>query len=174
MLAIIAIGGNSLIKDKEHQTVPDQYEADNGFYQSTVIAIDTTAQNHSIHNNDNSDYFRVNLQEGQTYTIETHIHPTNANTVDTMIVLYDADFNVIEINDDSGSGLYSKIIYNCTETVKYYIVIVPCLYGTDLTGYYSIDVRLGSYGSSNTNKSIDIKKEKKARDNLNKRIKKFK
>ncbi|UCB46478.1 MAG: carbamate kinase [Spirochaetota bacterium] len=27
MLAIVAIGGNSLIKDKEHQTVPDQYEA---------------------------------------------------------------------------------------------------------------------------------------------------
>ena len=27
MLAIVAIGGNSLIKNKEHQTVPDQYEA---------------------------------------------------------------------------------------------------------------------------------------------------
>ena len=26
-VAVVAIGGNSLIKDKEHQTVPDQYEA---------------------------------------------------------------------------------------------------------------------------------------------------
>jgi carbamate kinase len=26
-LAVVAIGGNSLIKDKQHQTVPDQYEA---------------------------------------------------------------------------------------------------------------------------------------------------
>ncbi|HXV42511.1 MAG TPA: carbamate kinase, partial [Anaerolineae bacterium] len=26
-VAVIAIGGNSLIKDKQHQTVPDQYEA---------------------------------------------------------------------------------------------------------------------------------------------------
>ncbi|HEX9189842.1 MAG TPA: carbamate kinase, partial [Vicinamibacteria bacterium] len=25
--AVIAIGGNSLITDKEHQTVPDQYQA---------------------------------------------------------------------------------------------------------------------------------------------------
>src|SRR5262245_42405629 len=26
-VAVIAVGGNSLIKDKQHQTVPDQYEA---------------------------------------------------------------------------------------------------------------------------------------------------
>jgi len=28
-LAIVAVGGNSLIKDKEHRTIPDQYEAAN-------------------------------------------------------------------------------------------------------------------------------------------------
>ena len=26
-IAVVAIGGNSLIKDPQHQTVPDQYEA---------------------------------------------------------------------------------------------------------------------------------------------------
>ncbi|MGB9593063.1 MAG: carbamate kinase, partial [Anaerolineae bacterium] len=26
-VAVVAIGGNSLIKDKDHQTVPDQYQA---------------------------------------------------------------------------------------------------------------------------------------------------
>ncbi|MBU1879422.1 MAG: carbamate kinase, partial [Chloroflexi bacterium] len=26
-LAVVAIGGNSLVKDKNHKTVPDQYEA---------------------------------------------------------------------------------------------------------------------------------------------------
>ena len=26
-VAVVAVGGNSLIKDKDHQTVPDQYDA---------------------------------------------------------------------------------------------------------------------------------------------------
>ncbi|MEW6568308.1 MAG: carbamate kinase, partial [Chloroflexota bacterium] len=26
-LAVVAVGGNSLIKDKDHQTIPDQYAA---------------------------------------------------------------------------------------------------------------------------------------------------
>lgn len=39
-LAVVAVGGNSLIKDKQHQTVPDQYAAaqETGVHIAGMIA----------------------------------------------------------------------------------------------------------------------------------------
>jgi carbamate kinase len=40
-LAIVAVGGNSLIKDKEHRTIPDQYEAANESMKHIVGMIES-------------------------------------------------------------------------------------------------------------------------------------
>lgn len=65
-------------------------------------------------------YYELKINTAGTYTLETHLY---SSSCDTVMYLYDYDWNQVGYNDDGGAGLYSKI----TSTLNpgtYYIKVI--------------------------------------------------
>ena len=63
------------------------------------------------------DWYAVTLTAGTRYVFET----SGAGTVDTLLMLRDANGNAIGENDDGGAGVYSRLVFTPTTSGTYYI-----------------------------------------------------
>jgi hypothetical protein len=88
------------------------------------------------------DWLRFSASAGTTYVIETRSR--SSDTVDTVLELYDTDGStLLERNDDSGSGLYSRIVAGPSlidTSGTYYIRIRG--FGNTSTGDYEASVTI--------------------------------
>lgn len=104
------------VKEREFDT--DIYEPDNDITTTNSMNIDDE-QDHTFHFPGDVDYIILDASKDITYRIETSF---NSMDIDTELTLFDSDENDIAYNDDSGS-LFSKIIWICNESGRYYIMV---------------------------------------------------
>ncbi len=84
------------------------------------------------------DVFSINVVAGETYMIS--VRGTGANPLaDSVIFLLDDAFNVVDLDDDGGSGTNSLLTFTAAYTGTYFID-VEAYPGSGLTGQYDIDV----------------------------------
>ena len=117
----------------------DAYESDDDPPSSKTIIINGANQHRSFHDVGDYDFISVDFQNGETYKIETY-KETDDRQTDTIIGLLNSSYTVITGDDNGGNGQFSRIIYNCTQTGTYYIVVLE---GWGDLGLYQIDVKSG-------------------------------
>ena len=88
-------------------TAGDDHEPDNSWDQAAVIS-DGVPQNHSIAPVGDEDWIKFTLSEESEIVLESA-----GLTGDTRMWLYDGNLNLIEFNDDDGTGLFSLIGREC-------------------------------------------------------------
>ncbi|MEA3421897.1 MAG: hypothetical protein U9Q97_09520 [Acidobacteriota bacterium] len=101
--------------------IPDAYEPDDNYSTANYIPVDGTKQTHDFHVPGDQDWLKFNATKDSFYTVETtELGPGS----DTYLYLYDTDgISEIERNDDGGIGLASKIIWNCSISGTYYVMV---------------------------------------------------
>ncbi len=108
---------------------------------TSVSANSSTSGDIEIEND--IDYFNFSATSGHTYTIET----TLGTLDDSDITLYDTNgLSVIDSDDDSGSGAASKLVWTCTDTGTYYIMVEGHFYAS--IGTYTLNISAESGGSA--------------------------
>lgn len=114
----------------------DMYEPDDVYTSASTIIVNGGGQSHTTHDSDNVDWLKFDAINGNDYTIETYnLDPDQ----DTMLYLFDTDGTTqLDLDDDSGDGLASKISWTCPSDGTYFIKEVP--YGADDLGPYDISV----------------------------------
>jgi len=101
--------------------IPDAYEPDDNPLLANYISVDGTKQTHNFHVPGDQDWLKFNATSDISYIIETS---DLGNESDTYLYLYDTDGTTeIEHDDDSGIGLASKIVWNCSISGTYYIMV---------------------------------------------------
>ncbi|HMQ94001.1 MAG TPA: DVUA0089 family protein [Amaricoccus sp.] len=86
------------------------------------------------------DWFAITFTLGETYTIDLQGQDSGLGTLhDPYLILYDADGNWVDENDDSGS-LDSQLVHTAAASGTYYIVAREL---DDGTGTYSLSVTAG-------------------------------
>lgn len=98
------------------------------------------------------DWIELSVDIGEAYTISTSAGAGDA-VQDTFLVLYDADGNQLDIDDDGGSGYYSEINFTASGTTYYAAVMTyQSWYGYNPTdeGSYVLDLGVDGGGTSNT------------------------
>ena len=101
--------------------IPDAYEPDDNPLLANYISVDGTKQTHDFHVPGDHDWLKFNATSDISYIIETS---DLGNESDTYLYLYDTDGTTeIEHDDDSGIGLASKIVWNCSISGTYYIMV---------------------------------------------------
>ncbi|WP_284734845.1 pre-peptidase C-terminal domain-containing protein, partial [Sphingosinicella terrae] len=84
------------------------------------------------------DTFSLNVVAGQTYMIS--VYGSGSDPLgDTIVALFDDAFEVVNIDDDGGSGTNSLLTFTASYTGTYYID-VEAYPGSGLTGQYTLDV----------------------------------
>jgi hypothetical protein len=121
-------------------TGADNYEeeSDDDFGTENTMSYDSVEQSHTIDHGDDQDYIKLDLTNISIDTkvlIETGFVSFDT---DTLLRIYDANGEVLVTDDNSGSGLYSKIEYDFTEGV--YFVMISTADGRP--GDYVISVKL--------------------------------
>ncbi|NOQ29320.1 MAG: hypothetical protein GQ566_04350 [Methanosarcinales archaeon] len=115
-------------------SIPDAYEPDDNYLLSSYISVDGVKQTHNFHVPYDQDWLKFSATECGAYTIETSDFGGES---DACLYLYSTD-GVTEIcHDDGGSGLASKIIWNCSTSGTYYVMVKhfnPLIFGPE-TGY---------------------------------------
>ena len=118
---------------------PDSYEPDNNASDARWIACNGTEQTHNFHVAGDEDWIKFNATSGATYIIETsNLGPD----CDTYIYLYDSNLTLIAQDDDGGTRLASRIVWNCSMDGIYYVMIRDFdsyAYGNDT--YYNISIK---------------------------------
>ena len=129
---------------------PDDLLQDAAFYDMNTEGV----QHRTLHHNDDYDYLRISCTAGSTLTVTTSPPAECPKLVDTVIFLLDEEGQLIAGNDDSGEGLYSRLVQPITETGSYFIKVITYHNyasgpqpGYDYGGYYDILCEAGS-GSS--------------------------
>jgi len=98
----------------------DIYEPDNTYSQASTMFLDTLQEHHSILPEYDIDWVTFNI----TSVPVSVVIETSGSSGDTRMWLYDSSgTNQLAYNDDSGSGLFSRITYIITQTGQYYIKI---------------------------------------------------
>ena len=105
--------------------------------------------------NSDKDWFRTSFQKGHIYQIDCK----KISSIDPYIYLLDKDGNIIEYDDDSGSGDDAQLIFTSGYSGDYFFEIGD--YGDDGIGEYSISAisltAIDDYGQDiYTNGSINI------------------
>ncbi|MCP4136591.1 MAG: hypothetical protein GY754_36815 [bacterium] len=118
----------------------DAYEAmsDDSFSTSSQVVVGAAAQLHTIHNTGDEDYMKLVITEAQVgkyIRIETH-RVQNITGINTILYLYDANFNEIKYDYDDGYANFSKIVQKFTVAGTYYLRVIDVINGT---GDYTID-----------------------------------
>ncbi|RLG27144.1 hypothetical protein DRN76_00390 [Methanosarcinales archaeon] len=106
---------------KFEESIPDAYEPDDNPSLANYIYVDSTKQTHDFHVSGDHDWLKFNATEGGSYTIETYELGVAS---DTYLYLYDTDGTTeIDHDDDSGIGVASKIVWNCSISGTYYAMV---------------------------------------------------
>ncbi|MHC1574294.1 MAG: dockerin type I domain-containing protein, partial [Candidatus Methanogasteraceae archaeon] len=116
-------------------SIPDAYEPDDNYSVANCISVDGTKQTHEFHVPYDQDWLKFGANEYGRYIIETSDLMCGS---DTYLYLYDTD-GTTEIcqDDDGGVGTASKIVWNCSTSGTYYIMVKhfsPLIFGPE-TGY---------------------------------------
>lgn len=97
--------------------------------QAASVTANSGAMTNYIYPDNDTDWFKIEMQQGTTYDIRTtNLSPSD--TMDTVMYLYEASDTQVYIaeNDDNynrdDNGLSSEIVYTATATGTYYINIV--------------------------------------------------
>lgn len=113
--AILALGGGSTPSPTPTDTIPDNSSTTS----SLTIGTDFLS---SIDFRYDSDWIRVSLTGGQSYTFDLLGLPSNVGTLgDPTLTLRDSAGNVLSYNDDGGTGLESRIDFTATTTGTYFL-----------------------------------------------------
>ena len=103
------------------ESILDAYEPDDDPSLANYISVDSTKQTHDFHVSGDHDWLKFNATEGGSYTIETSELGVAS---DTYLHLYDTDETTeIDYDDDSGIGVASKIVWNCSISGTYYAMV---------------------------------------------------
>jgi len=100
---------------------------------------------------DDQDYYKFNGVSGTTYIIELF---SDIDDVDTYMYLYNNAQSLLDENDDGGQGFQSKIIFECTSTETYYVMVEG--YDGSETGNYSISASIYNKEQTPYLKSVSI------------------
>ena len=82
------------------------------------------AQQSAIDTAGDSDWFRISLVAGQTYTFTVYLPPTSAGLDDSVLTLYDANGTQLRTNDDANLNanlLYSEITFTASSTGNFFL-----------------------------------------------------
>ncbi|MBL8547252.1 MAG: PPC domain-containing protein [Hyphomonadaceae bacterium] len=94
-----------------------------------------------------SDWFRVRLEEGQSYRFT--LDSSGDNPVgDPLIRLHDASGNEVGVDDDGGEGLNSYLEFTAPSTGNYFVEASS--FTGDATGGYTLSARTGDIPADNT------------------------
>ena len=99
---------------------PDAYEPDGSIGQETIIPTNHTYQLHNFHNSNDEDWVQFDATEGTRYVIET---ADLQGSCDTQMILFDSEYQPLYVDDDSGTGLGSKICWLCRSSETYYVAL---------------------------------------------------
>ncbi|RLG24467.1 hypothetical protein DRN77_02265, partial [Methanosarcinales archaeon] len=103
---------------------PDAYEPDDNYSLANYISVDGTKQTHNVHIPGDHDWLKFNATSDESYTIETS---DLGDQSDTYLYLYATDGTTeIDHDDDGGTGLASKIVWDCSISGTYYVMIRHC------------------------------------------------
>ncbi|MGD9495441.1 MAG: S8 family serine peptidase [Armatimonadota bacterium] len=99
---------------------PDQYEVDDSAAEAGRIDTDGGRQQHSFHTTRDYDWVSFEGVAGLRYDVQTWV----SLGTDTIINLYGTDAQtVLDSNDDKGSDLGSRIIWDCPADGVYYVEV---------------------------------------------------
>ena len=118
---------------------PDSYEPDNNASNAKWIECNGMEQTHNFHVSGDEDWLKFNATSGATYIIETSDLGPDC---DTYMYLYDSNLTLITEDDDGGTGLASKIVWNCSIDGIYYVMIRHYdseAYGNDT--HYNVSIK---------------------------------
>ncbi len=115
------------------EVLPDAYEPDDTCAQARAISANATAQTHDFHATSDVDWVRFDATIGNRYTIETSNLGSNG---DTIMALYRSDCTtLIGLDDDSGPGVGSRIVWDADANAPLYAKVYP--FSVDRTGLNS-------------------------------------
>lgn len=101
-----------------------------------ILSIGGT-RNGSIESVGDYDWFRMSLTAGTTYRLEAlGLDTTNGTLADPYLQLYSSSGSFISFDDDSGTGLNSRITYTPTSSGTYYLVASEAF--DESTGTYTV------------------------------------
>jgi methionine-rich copper-binding protein CopC len=112
-------------------TIADDFPFDVG--TAGVVSVDRPASIGRIDAVSDRDLFRVSLSAGTTYVFDAL--GASGGLEDPYLSLYGPSFGLIALDDDSGAGLASRIVYTATASGNFYLGVSDA--GTD-TGAYSL------------------------------------
>jgi serine protease AprX len=105
-------------------SIPDAHEPDDDYSLANYISVDGVRQTHNFHVPYDQDWLKFSATGRSSYTIETSDLRSDSNTC---LYLYSTDgtTEICHDNDDGddGSGLASKIVWNCNTSGTYYIMV---------------------------------------------------
>lgn len=113
MLAVVGL--TDLWAIRPAGLAPDAYEADNTPAQARTIAVNGAAQTHSIHAAGDVDYVQFTLAAAGNVVVQT-----SGRTGDTELRLYNGSGALLAYDDDSGTGLFSRIAVTNLRAGTYY------------------------------------------------------
>lgn len=132
---------NSITSGPFKLAITDAYEPDNSYEEARETEIGVLYDRNSLlpEYYDYFDWYKIHVDSTNcVYVIET-FPSEGCSNVDTMLYLYaDPEEEPLAVDDDSGSGLYSKIYYYFGEPGDYYILVVP--FDEYEQGYYGLKV----------------------------------
>ena len=106
---------------------------------ATTCRVDVGASATGNIGSNDIDWFRVDLETGKKYQFDLEGADTGRGTLgDPNLSLFDGSGIYIGVDDDSGTGLNSQIVYTATETGAHYLRATRTLTGT---GTYTLSVR---------------------------------
>jgi hypothetical protein len=102
-------------------SIPDAYEPDDNYSVASYISVDGAKQTHDFHVPYDQDWLKFSAMGCGSYTIETSDLRSDS---DTCLYLYSTDGTTeICYDDDGGSGRASKIVWNCSTSGTYYVMV---------------------------------------------------
>ncbi|MDP2295755.1 MAG: M10 family metallopeptidase C-terminal domain-containing protein [Pseudolabrys sp.] len=123
-------------------------DAASGTGTTYTLAVGDTAQGHIGFLGD-SDWYRVNLVAGQTYTVAIAGEGATSNNLqDPYLTLRNGSGASLAVNDDSGPGSYSSLTFTAGYTGTYYLDAQA--YNNGRTGQYGLSIIEGSKANYDT------------------------
>jgi hypothetical protein len=132
-------GGSELMSPPTISAPLDLIASDPATWVPAHLSVpDTILLTDTIDPADDFDVFALNVVAGETYMIS--MRGTGANPLtDSVIFLLDDSFNLVDLDDDGGSGTNSLLTFTAAYTGTYF-VDAEAYPGSGLTGEYTLDV----------------------------------
>ncbi|MFN4020963.1 MAG: M10 family metallopeptidase C-terminal domain-containing protein, partial [Erythrobacter sp.] len=114
-------GGEKLLGASEDSAMVDTIA---GGISTTATLAPGGSVSSAIDTAGDTDWFRIALVAGETYTFTVYLPPTSAGLDDSTLTLYDANGTQLRFNDDANVNanlLYSEITFTATQSGNYFL-----------------------------------------------------